>query len=113
MGKKQKFYVDEFVVTSFSSSKKISDSCKRLYNGNVTIRHKEHDGAAGHEKMLSSKHTTFKVFELNRGIVKIDGVLAGTPGCWDNSDVYLGWGYCPDCRDVKNNESSAKSKKRR
>lgn len=111
--KKQKFYRNEFVVTSFSHSKKISGSCTRLYNGNVTIRYKEHDGTGidGHEKILSSKDRAFKVFELNRGTVKIDGCLAGECGCWANSDIYLNWGYCPVCREVKTQKDSAKRKR--
>ncbi|MFA5790746.1 MAG: hypothetical protein WC976_06770 [Caldisericia bacterium] len=112
MVNKQKFYRNEFVVTSFSHSKKISDSCTRLYSGNVTIRYKEHygDGIDGHEKILSSKNRTFKVFELNRGIVKIDGCLAGECGCWEHSDTYLEWGYCPVCRNVNSPENSAGQK---
>jgi len=98
--KEQKFYRNEFIVTSFSHSKKISDSCTRLYSGNVKIRYIEHNGT-GNEKVLSSKLTPFKVFELKSGTVKIDGCLAGECGCWDNSDVYLEWGYCPVCKNLK------------
>jgi hypothetical protein len=91
---------NEFVITSFSHSKRMPSGAMRLYNGNVTIRYKEHDGTGrdNHEKVLSSKNRSFKVFELFHGTIKIDGKIAEL--CWNENDVYLGFGYCPVCRDI-------------
>lgn len=87
-----KFIKTEVILREHSKSKEIKNPkhCKRYYRGVAYIRQFEYDGK-GYEKILNSETKVFRVVEMCRGEIKIDGVPIF--GSITNNDLFINPSY--------------------